>query len=183
MPKGGRHETPAEIRCHRPGQPVQCPRLQADNASRRLPSMRCLSTFSPMLWRAIYKEGSVNGYQLCPDGVVPDHDGIHRLRLRHRTFSGAMNDDIKSGSIAYLLGRPTHYVFYQFANSIGQMVLNFVSFGALAASSRTPVCRSAAGSAGCSITGTGSLYPWFWASCHQLLLHDAHRALLLYHGG
>ncbi|MCL2126096.1 MAG: hypothetical protein FWH33_08950, partial [Oscillospiraceae bacterium] len=43
-----------------------------------------------------------------------------------------MNDEVKSGSIAYQLGRPTHYVFYQFANSMGQVLLNLVSFGLLA---------------------------------------------------
>jgi len=42
-----------------------------------------------------------------------------------------MNEDVKSGAIAYLIGRPTHYVLYQFANSLGQMLLNIVSFGVL----------------------------------------------------
>jgi ABC-2 type transport system permease protein len=40
--------------------------------------------------------------------------------------------DVKSGSIAYLLGRPAHYVLYQFANSLGQILLNLFSFGILA---------------------------------------------------
>jgi ABC-2 type transport system permease protein len=43
-----------------------------------------------------------------------------------------MNEDVKSGSIAYLLGRPAHYVLYQFANSLGQILLNLFSFGILA---------------------------------------------------
>jgi ABC-2 type transport system permease protein len=43
-----------------------------------------------------------------------------------------MNEDVKSGAIAYLIGRPTHYVFYQLANSLGQIALNFVCFGTLA---------------------------------------------------
>ncbi|GHU73754.1 antibiotic ABC transporter permease [Clostridia bacterium] len=45
---------------------------------------------------------------------------------------GAMNDEVKSGAIAYQIGRPIHYVFYQLANAAGKMLLNLVGFGALA---------------------------------------------------
>lgn len=84
-----------------------------------------------MLWRAIYQGGSVNGYsytQMVWYLIMTEFVGFVCSTNIFRT----MNDDIKSGSIAYLLGRPTHYVFYQFANSIGQMTLNFISFGTLA---------------------------------------------------
>ena len=83
------------------------------------------------LWRAIYQEGSVHGYgyvqmvwYLIMTEFVTFACGTNIYR--------AMNDDVKSGAIAYQLGRPTHYVFYQFANSMGQVLLNIVSFGALA---------------------------------------------------
>jgi len=44
-----------------------------------------------------------------------------------------MNDDVKSGAIAYLVGRPVHYITYQLANAAGQVVFNFAAFGTLAA--------------------------------------------------
>ena len=84
------------------------------------------------LWRAIYHEGSVNGYTYTQ--MV-----WYLILTEFITFScgtgvfSAMNGDVKSGSIAYQLGRPTHYVFYQFANSVGEILLNIISFGALAA--------------------------------------------------
>ena len=83
------------------------------------------------LWRAIYQEGSVNGYsyvQMVWYLIMTEFIGYGCGTDIFRS----MNDDVKSGSIAYQLGRPTHYVFYQFANSMGQVLLNFISFGFLA---------------------------------------------------
>ena len=84
------------------------------------------------LWRAIYHEGSVNGYTYAQ--MV-----WYLILTEFIAFSCgtgifiAMNGDVKTGSVAYQLGRPTHYVFYQFANSMGQILLNLISFGVLAA--------------------------------------------------
>ena len=84
------------------------------------------------LWRAIYQEGSVHGYGYAQ--IV-----WYLIMTEFIAFAGgtniysSMNDEVKSGSIAYQIGRPTHYVFYQFANSMGQVLLNIVSFGVLAA--------------------------------------------------
>jgi len=83
------------------------------------------------LWRAIYQEGSVHGYsyvQIVWYLIMTEYVGFSC----GNDVYGRMNDDVKSGGIAYLLGRPTHYVLYQFANSIGQIVLNLIAFGALA---------------------------------------------------
>lgn len=83
------------------------------------------------LWRAIYREGSVNGYgytQMVWYLITTEFIGF----VCGTGVYTAMNDDIKSGSIAYQLGRPTHYIFYQLAYTIGQVLLNFVCFGALA---------------------------------------------------
>ena len=83
------------------------------------------------LWRAIYREGSVHGYDYAQ--MV-----WYLIMTEFVTFACGtgifrnMNEEVKSGSIAYQLGRPTHYVWYQFANSMGQVLLNFVGFGALA---------------------------------------------------
>lgn len=83
------------------------------------------------LWRAIYQEGSVNGYgyaQIVWYLIMTEFVGFACGTDIFRT----MNEEIKSGSIAYQIGRPTHYVLYQFANSMGQFIFNFVSFGILA---------------------------------------------------
>ena len=83
------------------------------------------------LWRAIYREGSVHGYeyvQIVWYLIMTEFIGF----ACGTNIFNTMNDEVKSGSIAYQLGRPTHYVFYQFANSMGQVLLNIVSFGALA---------------------------------------------------
>jgi len=83
------------------------------------------------LWRAIYQEGSVHGYSYIQ--IV-----WYLIMTEFIAFTGGadiyrkMNEDVKSGDIAYLIGRPTHYVFYQFANSLGQVLLNFAGFGLLA---------------------------------------------------
>ena len=84
------------------------------------------------LWRAIYREGSVHGYeyvQIVWYLIMTEFIGF----ACGTNIFNTMNDEVKSGSIAYQLGRPTHYVLYQFANSMGQVLLNIVCFGALAA--------------------------------------------------
>jgi len=83
------------------------------------------------LWRAIYQEGSVHGYSFTQ--IV-----WYLMMTEYIAFSCGndiyrkMNEDVKSGAIAYLIGRPTHYVFYQLANSFGQILLNLAAFGVLA---------------------------------------------------
>jgi len=83
------------------------------------------------LWRAIYQEGSVHGYsytQIVWYLIMTELIGFASGGDIFRT----MNEEVKSGSIAYQLGRPIHYVTYQYANSIGQSLLNLGSFGVLA---------------------------------------------------
>jgi len=83
------------------------------------------------LWRAIYQEGSVRGYgyaQIVWYLIMTEFVGYACATNVYND----MNADVKSGAIAYQLGRPAHYVFYHLANSIGQVLLNFVSFGVLA---------------------------------------------------
>jgi len=83
------------------------------------------------LWRAIYQEGSMNGYT---------HTQIvwYLIFTECITFActssiyNTMNDDIKSGAITYQLGRPMHYVFFQLANSLGQLLVNVIIFGVFA---------------------------------------------------
>jgi ABC-2 type transport system permease protein len=84
------------------------------------------------LWRAIYQEGSVHGYTYVQIvwyltmtelvGFFAGGNAVYRV----------MNDEVKSGAIAYLIGRPVHYVIYQLSNAIGQTAFNFSVFGMLA---------------------------------------------------
>lgn len=84
------------------------------------------------LWRAIYQEGNVHGYSYTQMVWYLIMTEFVAFACGTGIF-GAMNDEIKSGSIAYQLGRPTHYVLYQFANAMGQVLVNILSFGVLAA--------------------------------------------------
>lgn len=83
------------------------------------------------LWKAIYQQGSVHGYsysQMVWYLIMTEFVGF----ACGTDILNTMNEDVKSGSIAYLLGRPAHYVVYQLANSLGQIIMNFISFGVLA---------------------------------------------------
>ena len=83
------------------------------------------------LWRTVYQGNSINGYSysqimwyLITTELITTVVGSDFFRI--------MNEDIKSGAIAYQLGRPVHYVFYQFATTIGQSLAVLVCFGFLA---------------------------------------------------
>ena len=83
------------------------------------------------LWRAIYKEGEVHGYtyaQIVWYLVMTEFIGF----ACGTNVLNTMNADVKSGAIAYQLGRPVHYVLYQMASTLGQVLLNIFSFGILA---------------------------------------------------
>lgn len=83
------------------------------------------------LWRAIYQGGNVHGYTLTQMLWYLIMTEFISFSCSSSIFN-VMNDDVKSGAIAYQLGRPMHYVFYQFANSVGQILMNAVSFGGFA---------------------------------------------------
>ena len=83
------------------------------------------------LWRAIYREGDVHGYtlpQIIWYLVVTElvmfgcNTGVY----------GQMNEDVRSGAIAYQLNRPVHYLLYHFAGAVGHMAINLTFFGAAA---------------------------------------------------
>ena len=83
------------------------------------------------LWRAIYQESGLHGYsygQIVWYLVMTEFITLSSGSAVYRQ----MNEDVKSGAIAYLLGRPVHYVFYQLSDSIGQILFNALCFGILA---------------------------------------------------
>ena len=83
------------------------------------------------LWQAIYKEGSVNGYthgQVVWYLIITEMV-VFGCRI---PIVGEINEDIKTGSMAYLLNRPMHYVAYQAASAVGHVAVNLLFTGALA---------------------------------------------------
>ena len=85
------------------------------------------------LWRAIYQEGSVHGYTYVQIVWYLTMTEIVGFFAGGVAMYRTMNDDVKSGAIAYVVGRPVHYIAYQLSNSAGQAAFNFAVFGALAA--------------------------------------------------
>ena len=117
------------------------------------------------LWRAIYQEGSVHGYGYTQIVWYLIMTEFISFACGTNIFD-IMNDEVKSGSIAYQIGRPTHYVFYQFANSMGQVILNVVSFGILAVA--------------IGFLFVGPLFTFQWAGLPLLVLSVALSILLNY---
>ena len=85
------------------------------------------------LWKAIYKEGSVEGYTYAQIVWYLIMTELIVFSSQGNSIMNRINDDVKSGAVAYQLGRPVHYVMLQIAGTFGQAVLNLVSFGILAA--------------------------------------------------
>lgn len=83
------------------------------------------------LWKAIYNEGGVNGYsyvQVLWYLILTEYISFTCTSNIYNT----MNDEVKTGAIAYQISRPMHYVLFQFANSLGQLLVNAFFFGILA---------------------------------------------------
>ena len=83
------------------------------------------------LWRAIYQSGEAAGYSLNQIIWYLCMTELIVFGCKTGIFS-EMNEDVKSGSIAYQLNRPYHYVFYQFSNALGTMFFNLIIYGVLA---------------------------------------------------
>ncbi|MCL2741783.1 MAG: hypothetical protein FWE70_06705, partial [Oscillospiraceae bacterium] len=85
------------------------------------------------LWGAIYREGSVDGYSYAQIVSYLIMTELIVFSSQGNSIMGRINEDVRGGAIAYQLGRPVHYIMLQLAGSMGQLLLNLVSFGALAA--------------------------------------------------
>jgi ABC-2 type transport system permease protein len=84
------------------------------------------------LWQAIYKEGSVHGYSYVQMVWYLIMTELIVFSSQGSSILNSINEDVKSGAIAYQLGRPVHYIFLQCASTLGQVLLNLASFGILA---------------------------------------------------
>lgn len=83
------------------------------------------------LWQIIYQGDTIAGYTfpqmiwyVCATEVVAMSMGFGSFYQ--------IGQEIKNGSIAYKLGRPYHYIWYQFANSLGSSSIRFIVFTAIA---------------------------------------------------
>lgn len=83
------------------------------------------------LWQAIYQGGEVQGYSLKQIVWYLCITELLVFGCRTPVFS-QMNEDIKTGALAYQLIRPFHYIGFQFAGALGAMIFNLVSFGTMA---------------------------------------------------
>ena len=83
------------------------------------------------LWRTIYRDSNLHGYvyaQIVWYLIITEFISF----VMGSDYYTNMNDEVKTGAIAYQIGRPVHYVFYQFANALGQICVNGSCFGLLA---------------------------------------------------
>jgi len=83
------------------------------------------------LWGMIYSGGEIAGYSLsqmiwylCITELITFTSG--------NSVFGRMNEEVKSGSIAYQLLRPWNYVFKQFSEALGEMSFCAAVFTAMA---------------------------------------------------
>ena len=84
------------------------------------------------LWGAIYREGSVHGYSYTQIVWYLIMSEFVAFVMRGEAYR-ALGDEVRSGTLAYQLGRPVHYLLYHFAGFAGQALMNGLCFGALAA--------------------------------------------------
>lgn len=84
-----------------------------------------------LLWKVIYKGDTIAGYTfsqmiwyICITEVIKMSMGVGTFHQ--------MGQEIKNGSIAYQLGRPYHYILYQFSNNMGKTAVNLVMFSMIA---------------------------------------------------
>jgi ABC-2 type transport system permease protein len=83
------------------------------------------------LWKAIYQGGEVAGYSLVQVVWYLCLTELLVFGCRTSVFS-QMSEDIKTGAVAYLLLRPSHYIPYQLAYAAGGIGFNLAAFGCLA---------------------------------------------------
>lgn len=83
-----------------------------------------ISIFS-LLWKTIYQgnstvsaTGLINGFSQSRMIWYLIFSEI--LMLSGSNFYSEVSEDVKTGNISYLLNKPYHYVWYQFANNLGK---------------------------------------------------------------
>ena len=82
------------------------------------------------LWKYMYSDPSnlIQGYTLQQMIWYAIFTEMIWFGGRKRTITFQVSDDIKSGTIAYNINKPYHYVFYIISKFLGEVVLQFTLF-------------------------------------------------------
>ena len=83
------------------------------------------------LWSAIYQGGEVEGMTLTQIIWYLCFTELIVMGGKTQVYT-QMSDEIKTGGIAYQLGRPYHYLWYAFSTAVGGMAFGLVVFTVLA---------------------------------------------------
>lgn len=80
------------------------------------------------LWNYIYSDSSqlINGYSLKDMIWYLISGEIIAFSMSGKYIVQGINDDIKSGKIAYILNKPYNYYFYAVINSMGEIVFKYI---------------------------------------------------------
>lgn len=81
-----------------------------------------------MLWRAVYAQngtGTIGGLTL--NGMIWYLIFTELVTLSRTDLHMQVNDDVKTGNIAYLLNKPYNYVIYCFSYFVGEIGIRFLS--------------------------------------------------------
>jgi ABC-2 type transport system permease protein len=82
------------------------------------------------LWEYLYSDPKalISGYSLPQMIWYVILTEIMWFGIRNRTLTAQMSTDIKSGTIAYGINKPYHYVFYIISKYLGEITLQFLLF-------------------------------------------------------
>jgi ABC-2 type transport system permease protein len=82
------------------------------------------------LWKYLYSdpESLINGYSLDQMIWYVIFTEIMWYGTRNRTLTSQISNDIKSGTIAYGINKPYHYILYIIAKHLGEISIKFFLF-------------------------------------------------------
>lgn len=83
------------------------------------------------VWKAVYKGGEIEGFSLTQMVWYVCFTEFIVFGCRTGVFN-QLNEEVKNGDIAYQLNKPYNYVFYKFANALGETAINAAVFLAAA---------------------------------------------------
>ena len=79
------------------------------------------------LWKYMYSDSSnlINGYSLNQMVWYVIITEIMWYGTRNKTLTNQISNDIKSGTIAYGINKPYHYILYMIARHLGEITIQF----------------------------------------------------------
>lgn len=83
------------------------------------------------VWKAVYQGGEIEGFSLTQMVWYVCFTEFVVFGCRTGVFM-QLNEEVKNGDIAYQLNRPYSFIFYKFANAMGETAVNAAVFLAAA---------------------------------------------------